>query len=237
MSYQTIFQRHENKYLITREQQQRMLEGIAAYMRPDAYGRSTIRNVYFDTPDHRLIRRSLEKPVYKEKLRVRSYVTAQPDSPVFVEMKKKYKGVVYKRRISLPEETAMAYLCRRQPVGDSQIVRELDWFLDFYGNLRPAMFLSYERQAYYGREDSGLRLTFDEQILWREDRLSLQEPPDGAALLPPDKVLMELKTPTALPLWLTDLLTHERIFRTSFSKYGTAYLTTQSNKEDISHVY
>lgn len=231
MDYQTIFKRHEIKCLITRTQQQRVREEIAARMAEDPHGRSTIRNLYFDTPSHQLIRRSLEKPVYKEKLRIRSYTAAQADSTVFVELKKKYKGVVYKRRVPLTEAQAMDYLCRRQAVGDSQILREIDYFLDFYASLQPAMFLSYDREAFYDREDPTLRLTFDENILWREDRLSLREAADGRHLLPSDMVLMELKTATALPLWLTALLTREGIRRTSFSKYGTAYLTTVKEKQ------
>jgi len=216
-----------------------MLEGIAPHMQGDAYGRSIIRNVYFDTPTHRLIRRSLEKPVYKEKLRVRSYQTATADSTVFVELKKKYKGVVYKRRVAMPEGEAMDYLCGHNPGGDTQILREISYFLDFYAPLQPAMFLSYEREAYYDREDPTLRLTFDENILWREQRLSLREPPDGSPLLGEDMVLMEIKTATAIPLWLTALLTREGIFRTPFSKYGTAYLSTikqDNRKEDNSYV-
>ena len=115
MGFQTIFERYEIKYRITRAQQQRILAAIGDRMQADAYGVSTIRNVYFDTPDHRLIRRSLEKPVYKEKLRVRCYTTATPDTTVFVELKKKYKGVVHKRRIALPQGQAMAYLCDPAP--------------------------------------------------------------------------------------------------------------------------
>ncbi|MBQ4333511.1 MAG: polyphosphate polymerase domain-containing protein [Clostridia bacterium] len=223
---QTIFQRHEIKYRITRAQQERVMAAIGDRMRADSYGVSTIRNVYFDTPDHRLIRRSLEKPVYKEMLRVRGYATAREDSTVFVELKKKYKGVVYKRRVALPEVQAMAFLCGREMPGDTQILREIDYLLDYYGCLRPTMFLSYDRQAFYDREDPGLRLTFDDRILWRQERMRLTEEVGGRLLLPPDTVLMEIKTATALPLWLTEILTRERIYKSPFSKYGTAYLET-----------
>lgn len=232
MGVQTIFQRYEIKYRVTRAQQQRIIQAIAPYMQADRYGLHTIRNVYFDTPDHRLIRRSLEKPLYKEKLRVRSYVTATAETPVFVELKKKYKGIVYKRRIVLPEADAMAFLCERRAVGETQILREIAYCLEYYRDLRPAMYLAYDRQAFYGREDPDLRLTFDTNIRWRQDRLRLTEEPDGRLLVPEDTVMMEIKTTTALPLWLTALLNEEKIYKSSFSKYGTAYLETVKEKRE-----
>lgn len=109
MAYQTIFERYEYKYLITRAQKESILKAMEPYMQPDEYGPTTIRNIYYDTEDYRLIRRSLERPVYKEKLRLRSYAQASPESTVFAELKKKYKSVVYKRRLALPE--AAAGLC------------------------------------------------------------------------------------------------------------------------------
>lgn len=237
MGMQTVFRRYEIKFRITRAQRRRLMTAFEGWMREDDYGVHVIRNVYFDTPDHRLIRRSLEKPLYKEKLRVRSYVTATGDTPVFVELKKKYKGVVYKRRVALPETQAMAFLCGRQPVGESQILREMDYFLDYYGTLQPAMFLSYRRQAFHGVEDPALRITFDDEILWREDRLRLTEEVGGRRLLPEDTVLMEIKTSTALPLWLSAILSREKIYKSSFSKYGAAYLTTvKEQKEGLCYV-
>lgn len=232
MDAQSVFQRYEIKYRLTRAQQERLMAAIGHRMQADRYGYHIIRNVYFDTPDHRLIRRSLEKPLYKEKLRLRSYVTATGDTPVFLELKKKYKGVVYKRRVALPEAEAMAFLCDRRPPGDGQILREVDYFLEHYATLRPAMFLSYRRLAFFGVEDPTLRLTFDDRILWREDRLSLTEEPGGRALLPEDTVLMEIKTSGALPLWLTAILNQQKIYKSSFSKYGTAYLETVKEEKE-----
>ncbi len=146
MALQTVFKRYELKYLLTQAQKQAVLTAMAEHMELDQYGRTTIRNIYFDTENYRLIRRSIDKPAYKEKLRLRSYQQAGPDSTVFVELKKKYDSIVYKRRISLPEKKAMEWLlgknhCRK----DSQISKEVDYFLQFYGPLRPAVFLSYER--------------------------------------------------------------------------------------------
>ena len=230
MNYQHIFERYEIKYRINRRQKERLLTVMSPYMSPDQYGRTTICNIYYDTPSHRLIRRSIEKPVYKEKLRIRSYGPATADSKVFVELKKKYKSIVYKRRVALDETTATAYLRGEAAAGDGQIVREIDYFLNFYAPLAPAMYLCYDREAFHAIDGSGLRITFDDNIRWREEELTLCSAPSGTPLLTDDEVLMEVKTAAALPLWLTQALTAERIFKTPFSKYGTAYIRSQSTK-------
>lgn len=230
MAYQAVFKRYEIKFLLTAAQKEAILQTMAPYMALDQYGRTTIRNVYFDTDNYRLIRRSIEKPVYKEKLRIRSYRRAEPGDKVFVELKKKYKGVVYKRRISMPEQQAMDWICGAAGAPDTQIGREVEYFRKHYQSLRPAVFLSYEREAYYSRDGSDLRVTFDDHIYARQDRLSLSQAVDGQPLLPEGMVLMEVKTPGAIPLWLTKHLTKARIFKTSFSKYGTAYQTMIRDK-------
>jgi len=224
MAFQTVFQRYELKYMLTDEQKEAVLHAILPYMEPDRYGRTIVRNIYFDTDHYRLIRRSVEKPAYKEKLRIRSYAQAAADSTVFVELKKKYKSVVYKRRLPLCEQDAMAWVCRERtcPV-DTQISREIEYFIDFYGKLNPTLFLSYEREAYYQKGDGDFRITFDDNILCRQTDLSLRAPVYGAPILTEGKVLMELKCAGGLPLWMTQLLSRERIYKTSFSKYGTAY--------------
>ena len=197
---------------------------MAPYMKLDKYGRTTIRNIYFDTDTYRLIRRSLEKPVYKEKLRVRSYHTAGPEDSVFVELKKKYKSVVYKRRLVLPRDKAMDSFLNGKPFPEnSQIGKEIQYFWKYYGSLRPTVFLSYEREAYYSLDGSDFRVTFDENILYREEDLSLASPIYGKALLGEDETLMEIKTSGGIPLWLSRVLTENKIFKTSFSKYGLAY--------------
>lgn len=223
---QAVFKRYELKYMLTVPQKERLLQIMEPYMRPDKYGCTTICNLYFDTDDYLLIRRSIEKPAYKEKLRLRSYGRATPDSKTFVEMKRKYSGVVYKRRVSLPEEVAMQWLTGdRQDPGKKQINRELDYFLDFYKTLKPRVFISYRRQAYYAKDDSGFRMTFDDTVLSRQTDLSLQSEAYGQPILPEDKVLMEVKCAGGIPLWLTEFLSREKIYKTSFSKYGTVYQT------------
>ncbi len=227
MAYQAIFKRYELKYMITKAQKEIILSAIQPYMTIDEYGRTTIRNVYFDTDNYRLIRASIEKPMYKEKLRIRSYELATEDSKVFVELKKKYDHVVYKRRISMSEGKAMDWLCNGQApevkAKKEQIASEIDYFISFYESLRPSVFLSYEREAFKTNIQSDFRVTFDDTILFRTSDMSLKEPAWGKSLLDEDKVLMEIKCSGGIPLWMTEVLSRERIYKTSFSKYGTAY--------------
>lgn len=223
MKIQTTFERYELKYLLAPEQKRLLLAAMDSRMMLDEYGRTTIRNLYYDTPDYRLIRRSLEHPAYKEKLRVRSYRTAGAGDTVFVELKKKYRSVVYKRRIPALREEAMACLRGEREFAPGQVAREIQYFRDFYATLRPQVFLSYEREAYAPLDDSDLRITLDENILYRQNDLSLGAGPWGEALLAPGQTLLEIKTGGGMPLWLTHLLCTAGIGRCSFSKYGAAY--------------
>ncbi len=225
MAAQLVFKRYEMKYMLSLEQKAKLLAAMEPYMKLDKYGRTSIRNLYYDTDSYLLIRRSIEKPKYKEKLRVRSYGRANPDSTVFVELKKKYNSVVYKRRIAMEEKQAMEWLNIREGgmKEPGQISAEVEYFLEYYKDLHPVVFLSYEREAYYMRDKSDLRVTFDDSILVRQENLTLESEPYGIPILPEGMVLMELKCSGGLPLWLTELLSKEKIYKTSFSKYGTAY--------------
>lgn len=226
MAFQTVFKRYELKYILTEEQKEKVLRAMEPYMELDRYGRTVIRNIYFDTDDYRLIRRSIEKPAYKEKLRIRSYRRAEPDSTVFVELKKKYKKVVYKRRLPLPEKEAMSWVTEGGHCQNGgQISGEVDYFLNYYRHLHPAGFLSYEREAYYDRNQTDFRVTFDDTILFRQEDLSLESEVYGTPILPEGSVLMEIKCSGAIPLWMVRVLSKEHIYKTSFSKYGTAYRT------------
>lgn len=226
MDAQMVFKRYEIKYLIDRKQKEKVLRAMEPYMELDQYGRSMIRNIYYDTDNYRLVRTSLEKPVYKEKLRVRSYGEVKPEDAVFVELKKKYDSVVYKRRISIAQAQAAKYLAGTAPAPvHTHITEEIDYFLQFYQTLAPKVFLSYEREAFFTREPGEFRVTFDENILFREKDLSLGCGVYGEALLEPGQTLMEIKTPGGIPLWMVKVLTEEKIHKTSFSKYGSAYQT------------
>ena len=220
---QHTFERYEKKFLLSGEQYRRLMSIVGDRLAQDAYGRSTVLSVYLDTPDRRLIRASLEKPAYKEKLRVRSYGVPGMEDEVFVELKKKYRSVVYKRRISLPQDQALACVAGQAPWPESQIGKELSYTTAFYQGLAPAVFLSYERDAFHGREDSSFRVTFDRDIQYRRQELTLSSDPWGISLLPPGQILMELKAIGSIPLWMVRTLSECGIFQTSFSKYGTAY--------------
>lgn len=215
-----VFCRKELKFLVTRQQRRALELAFAERMQPDKFAHSSIRNIYYDTPDFRLIRRSLEKPVYKEKLRLRCYGESQE---VFLEMKKKYKGIVYKRRITLTEPQAEAFMAYNASLPDTQIGREMVYFRDFYKNLQPQVYLSYERDSWRGVGDPGLRITLDNDIRFRRSRLHLDQSPGGQAILAPELSLMEVKAENAIPLWLTQLLAQLNISKISFSKYGRAY--------------
>ncbi|MEN6637471.1 MAG: polyphosphate polymerase domain-containing protein [Clostridiaceae bacterium] len=215
------FERFEEKYLLSSAQYQAIMVGLRGRMQPDMFGRSTVASIYYDTQDYRLIRSSLEKPDYKEKLRVRAYGTPSAESKVFVELKKKYDGIVYKRRVELPLEQANLLLAGKKTEADTQIIREIQYFIRFY-QPEPRVFLSYKRVAYTGAEN-GLRITFDDGIRFRTSTLRLNACIWGQELLPPGMTLMEIKAPGAMPLWLCELLNKNGIYPTSFSKYGVCY--------------
>ncbi len=222
--FKGTFQRYEKKYLLDEKQYEMVLQSLEDKLTIDEYGRTSICNIYFDTPDYRLIRTSLDKPVYKEKLRLRSYGTPSGSDTVFVELKKKYKEVVYKRRVKLDLITAERYLYENiHPAKDSQIMREIDWFLTFYRCLQPTMYISYDRIAMYGSNDPELRVTFDWNLLYRKEELCLESGTWGNPILPDGYHLMELKLPGAMPLWLSHILNGMNLYPTSFSKYGRGY--------------
>lgn len=226
--YPMTFKRYEIKYLLSDKTYEKLWQRLEGNAKTDKYGNTTICNVYFDTPDSRLIRTSLEKPVYKEKLRLRSYGTPHREGMVFVELKKKYQGVVYKRRETMVLSEAEDYLLKaKQPGVDSQVLREIDWFLKYYRQLQPAMYISYERIAMYGIKDPSLRITFDRNILWRDKEINLQKGSWGWPILKPGERLMEIKIAGAMPLWLSRILNELQIYPVSFSKYGRAYQAKQ----------
>jgi len=226
MDTNAIFERRELKFLLTQEQRAALEAAFETPMMPDPHGESTICNVYYDTPDFRLIRASLDKPVYKEKLRLRSYGPAAPEDAVFLELKKKYDGVVYKRRVSVPVRAAEDFFAGRAGLPDlGQIGREIEYACRFYGSLGPAVYLCYDRTAYYARDDHDLRVTFDRNIAWRREAVRLTAPAGGRYLLPRGPSLLEIKTAAAIPLWLVALLSRHGIRQAAFSKYGEAYKT------------
>lgn len=226
----SVFQRVEKKYLLSEEQYSRFLLKTKDSIHEDEYGLHTIHNLYFDTPNYELIRNSLEKPRYKEKFRMRGYGTITEDSDIFLEIKKKYQGVVYKRRTCVCYEEARRYLEKGiLPEGGGQIMREIDYFFRFY-NPVPQVYLAYDRVAYVGNEDTGLRITIDRNIRSRYECLELSYDGDCSSLNP-GMYLMEIKVDAAYPVWLAQILAEICIYPISFSKYGTVYANSVRSKE------
>jgi SPX domain protein involved in polyphosphate accumulation len=218
-----IFQRVEKKYYLNNRQYEQLAQALTPFMKMDDYGLHTICNIYYDTENFDLIRTSIEKPVYKEKFRLRSYGTPKENDKIYLEIKKKWKGVVYKRRVSMTLEEANRYLNHGiKPDFDSQILREIDYFISFY-NPQPKVYLAYDRIALYCIHDPEIRITFDKNIRSRNTILDLSKGDFGKDLLDEGSRLMEIKVADAYPLWLADILSELEIYPTSFSKYGNVY--------------
>lgn len=225
-----VFQRVEKKYRLTGQQYESFLSEAKKYMHEDQYGLHTIHNIYYDTVNYELIRNSIEKPDYKEKFRVRGYGKIREDSSVFLEIKKKYQGVVYKRRICLRYKEAIDYLIGgKMPDCTDQIMKEIDYFMQFY-QPEPKLYLAYDRRAYVGNEDDGIRVTIDRNIRGRYRRVELDYEGE-CRVFEPDHYLMEIKVPGAYPLWLAALLSRLRIYPVSYSKYGNIYKEAVGNGE------
>ena len=218
-----VMKRFELKYILSATQRLALEKGLEGHMKIDQYGITSIASLYYDTPDYRLIRFSIQKPEFKEKIRLRSYGIATDSSPVYLELKRKYDGVVYKRRVP----TTIPFVDRffngeGDITADGQIAREITYFRDYYQTLVPACLIIYDRAAYY--EPGGdLRLTLDANPRFRIDDLNLKTSMEGTSLLPEGSSILEIKVQQAMPLWLTHLLDENHIYRTSFSKYGEAY--------------
>lgn len=226
-----VFNRYEHKYILTEKQMDKIMPVIDAHMTMDKFCKNhqtyTIANLYFDTDEDILIRRSLEKPVYKEKLRLRSYGVPNKDSKVFLEIKKKFKRVVNKRRTKLMLEEAYDFCntCKKPEYHEymnGQVCSEIEYFLKYY-HVKPKVYIAYDRLAYFEEGNPDLRISFDTNIRTRRTDLRLEAGDHGEHLLPDGLWLMEVKTSKAKPLWLCNILDELGIKRTSFSKYGTEF--------------
>ncbi len=219
----SVFQRVEVKYMVEEATYPILMERLKEHMDIDSYGLHTICNIYYDTEHDELIRTSLEKPIYKEKLRLRSYGVPTESSKVFLEIKKKYKGIVYKRRMDLDLASAKEFTLHNiPPEGESQIQKEVEYFFKFYKPV-PKVYIAYDRIAMFGKEDPELRITFDQNIRSRDYDLNLEDGDHGELLLKEGFRLMEIKIAGAMPLWLSAILNELAIYPTSFSKYGNVY--------------
>ena len=227
-----VFNRYEKKYMMDEKTFYELTDRISDYMSPDAYNKNgeayRISNIYYDTESDQLIRASIEKPVYKEKLRLRAYGTPSLDDMVFVEIKKKYNGIVNKRRTSMTLKEAYSYLDEGTMPDmnnnriNRQVLKEIDYFKNFYG-LKPKLYLSYDRFAYFEKDDGAFRVTFDKNITTRRDDVRLEHGSYGDNLLAEGQYLMEIKISGAVPLWFAKIISGLNIYPVSFSKYGTEY--------------
>ena len=227
-AFQDTFERFETKYIISKDRLDDLLAGFEGYLTEDEHAYSTISNLYYDTPDFQLIRESLAASDFDEKVRLRTYEEfPQADSPVFLEIKKKDRGLVYKQRIQADLAAAEAYMDgERSQLDDESIRQEMDWLADHYGNLQPMMYIYYNRYSLKGIEDPAFRLTIDHDLTFRHQDTGFLKGHGGANLLPADHVIMEVKAPGACPAWLCDLLDQQQLEPASFSKYGVAYQKT-----------
>ena len=174
MAFGVTFKRYEKKFLINTEQYEAIIAEVKKYFEPDKYGETKICNLYYDTPDFLTIRRSVDKPIFKEKLRLRTYGVPNDDTTAFCEVKRKFKSIVYKRRVHLPYTQAVDYLAQGYEGEDTQISREIKYLLKFYGKMEPKFYISYDRCAYFYKETSDIRITFDKNITWRKNDLDLR---------------------------------------------------------------
>ncbi len=227
--YESIFKRVEEKYILTLEQWNLLFQKINKYIEKDKFPKSTICNIYFDTEDNKLIINSLEKPIYKEKVRLRSYNIPNLDDNVFLEIKSKYKGTVGKRRIKLKLSEFYRYLYNNNVPCDEQIMKELDYLFKYY-KLIPSYFIAYDRKSYRGCLEKDLRITIDSNLRSRKEDLKLELGDAGKKYFDSDKCIMEIKTLGAMPLWLVRNLSELQIYPVSFSKYGSIY---KKQKEEM----
>ena len=226
----SVMKRYELKYYLSKDQLDYFINKINNHMKVDKYGVTSIASIYFDTPDFRLINKSMEKPNYKEKLRLRSYGLANENSPTFLEIKRKCEGIVYKRRISLLESEVEELLYNKESRKRDQISREIEAFLENYHNLEPKYLIIYDRVAYY-QDNGDLRITIDMNPRYRTNDLNLHTSMEGISLLEEGAAILEVKVQHSIPLWLTAILSEGKIYQTSFSKVGTAHKLELAKKQ------
>ena len=217
-----VFKRVETKYLLTDDEYNILMKKIDKHLMKDRFYKSTICNIYFDSEDYDIINKSLEKPIFKQKIRLRSYNIPDLNDDVFFEIKGKYDGVVFKRREKLKLIDYYNYINDGKIPSDKQIMKEIDYIIK-KDNLKPKMMLSYDRLSYYDRNNKNFRITFDQNIRSREDDLKLEFGDAGKLYFDKPMYIMELKSLGAMPLWFTNILTKLKIYPKSFSKYGSIY--------------
>lgn len=233
-----IFTRKEQKYLITVQQYDALVDQMKLHMRPDKNGQNgyyTVTSLYFDNADHTIYYETKNKLKFRQKLRLRVYDDADIYDKAFFEIKQKHKKVVNKRRMLLPLSEARRYL-KESPItsvdqlesSNPQVFQEIDHFRRLY-QLHPEMIISYDRHALHGIEDDNLRVTFDLNLRCRNYDLNLEHGSYGKQVIDPNLVVLEVKVDHSVPLWLTRLLQDLQCEQKSASKYCTSFETMQQN--------
>ena len=217
-----VMKRYEWKYILTAEQTAFFLERLEGHMVQDEYGLTTISSLYYDTPDWQLIRTSVEKPEFKEKIRLRAYGPVTDETPVYLELKRKAFGIVYKRRVQSTIPEVQAFFSGGDAFSGGQINKEITYFRDYYRDLVPTCMIICDRTAYY-EPDGDLRLTIDRNPRYRTEGLCFDLDQSGLPLLNPGETILEIKVQDMIPLWLVRILSEGRIRHGSISKYGEAY--------------
>ena len=218
-----IFKRYEKKYLLNKNEYEKLMSIIKNNLVPDIHGKNTLCSLYLDTPDFLLIRNSIDAISYKEKLRLRSYGVPGQEKTLYFEIKKKYKRVVYKRRVSMTPEQAATYIESGEIPFDSQIMREIDYLMKFYRQPKPNVCILCEREAFFVKDSTDVRLTFDQNLRYRFGFPTQDNINEGTRIIDDDEYILEIKTPGAMPLWLANALSECKIYPRSFSKYAHAY--------------
>ena len=220
---QRVFRRKETKYLLTPETYKQLLWLVEPYLAKDQYFKNTNCNLYFDDEHNSIAVQTLEKPLYKEKIRLRSYGVPTMDDTVFLEIKKKYNGIGGKRRVPIKLKDFYSWLNSPKTAllssENPQISAELKYLFDSY-NLRPTLYLAYDRTSYVDRNDPHFRVTFDRDVRSRTSDLNLESGDQGESFFSDGEIIMEAKAENAYPLWFVRALSKLKIYPTSFSKYG-----------------
>lgn len=222
---QSVFKRVEQKYILSREQYELLQDMVNSRFNKDKYYESKIYNLYFDNDNNDLVINSIEKPIYKEKIRLRSYGEVKSDNDiVYLEMKQKYKSVVYKRRVMMTLWEYNNYISRGIiPKRDGQIMKEIDYYINYY-KLKSNVFVAYDRLSYYSKEDVNFRMTFDNNLRYRLGNLNLCDDENDRKYFDDDVYIMEVKSMDSLPLWFVDVMSKNQIYPGSFSKVGNIYM-------------
>ena len=229
--YENIFKRVEQKYVLTEQEYKLLFKKINKHLKKDKYFKSTICNIYFDTINNDLIINSLEKPIFKEKIRLRSYQVPNINDDVFLEIKEKYNVIVGKRRIKIKLKDFYTYLETNNYDKDNQIMNEINYYFKYY-DLKPAIYIAYDRLSYCGVDDNSLRITIDSNLRSRNSDLNLELGDAGKCYFKDKNYIMEIKTLGSMPLWLVRSLSELKIYPTSFSKYGSIYQKELNERND-----